>query len=133
MPLVAWISEVAFRDDSEGAERREGSALGAIDLVHTVAVADQLASVPPWEVEVLREHVAGFIARVGRTATAVAASIDRIAPLSTVSCSRIVSVPHDQTGIAIGRAAGHMRDARSSQYASGAPAAQLMVRRNQAL
>jgi hypothetical protein len=59
--LVAWIIEVAFRDDSERAERGERSALGAIDLVHTVAVADQFASVFAWEIESLREHVAVIV------------------------------------------------------------------------
>jgi hypothetical protein len=96
---VAWIVEVAFRDHSKRANRRERAALGAIELVHTVAVADQLASVSAWEVKVLREHVARFvIARAVRcTATATATSIGRTVALSTVSCLMIVSVPHDPT------------------------------------
>lgn len=86
MPLVAWIIEVAFRDNSERAERRERSALSAIDLIHTVAVADQLASVSAWEIESLREHVARSVTAfsVSRATTAVTASITRVAPLSSV-------------------------------------------------
>jgi hypothetical protein len=48
--LVAWIVEVAFRDDSERTNRHERPTLGAVDLVYTVAVADQLASVSAWEI-----------------------------------------------------------------------------------
>jgi hypothetical protein len=86
LPLVAWIAEVAFGDYSERSDRRERSALGTIDFVHSFAVADQLTSVSTWEVEVLRKHVVrlAVASSVGRTATAATASIARIAPLSTV-------------------------------------------------
>jgi hypothetical protein len=85
VPFVTRVVEVAFRDDSERTDRRECSALGTIDLVHTVAVADQLASVSAWEIQILREHIVGFVIAdaVGNTATAASAWITHVAPLST--------------------------------------------------
>jgi hypothetical protein len=61
VPVVGWVIEVAFRHDSKRADRRERSTLGAVDLVHTVAIANQLAAVPSRKIEVLREHVAVIV------------------------------------------------------------------------
>ena len=57
MALVADVVKIALGDDPKRADRRQRAALGAVDLVHTVALPNRSALASTWEVEILREYV----------------------------------------------------------------------------
>jgi hypothetical protein len=50
--------EIAFRNDAEGADGGEHSALGAVDLVNAVAFPHRSTVTGAWQVEILPEHLA---------------------------------------------------------------------------
>lgn len=55
--VISDVVQIALGDDPKSADRRQRAALGAIDLVHTVALPDRPAIASTWEVEILREYV----------------------------------------------------------------------------
>jgi hypothetical protein len=56
--IVAQVVQIAFGDDPERADGRQHAALGAVDLVDTVALPNGPALTPTRQVEVSRKHVA---------------------------------------------------------------------------
>ena len=56
--VVAEVVEIAFGNDAKRADGRQRAALGAVDLVDAVALANRPALASARQVEVLREHVA---------------------------------------------------------------------------
>ena len=52
--VVADVVQIALGDDSKRADRRQHAALGAVDLVDTVALPNGPALASTWEVEILR-------------------------------------------------------------------------------
>src|SRR5690606_18530671 len=83
-------------DDAKGADRGEDPALGAVDLVHTIALSHWLALTTTRQVEVLREHIAR-VARVRMiafaAATTAAASVDAVAAVPAVA-TQVVPLQH---------------------------------------
>jgi hypothetical protein len=58
--VVPRITQVAFRHDPKGADRRERPRFGSVQCVVAVAVVHQLALWPAWQIHVPHEHIAGI-------------------------------------------------------------------------
>jgi hypothetical protein len=56
--VLAAIIEIALGHDPKGTNGGEYPTLGAVDLIHAIALPHWTALTAAWEVEVLREHVA---------------------------------------------------------------------------
>jgi hypothetical protein len=81
--------EIAFRDDTKSTDGGEHPAVGAVDLVHAIAVSHWPALTSTWQVEVLREHVAWVaIVRLIAFAAAATASARAVAEVVTVAFTR---------------------------------------------
>ena len=94
--VVADVVKIASGDHPKYADRRQATALGAVDLVDAVTVAYLFSITSTRKLEIPREHVTRKIFAVSLTCTAAAdeASVPRIPAVPAVG-SRIVSVEHD--------------------------------------
>jgi hypothetical protein len=96
--VVTAVVKVAFSDDAEGTDGGEHPALGAIDVVHAIALSHRPALTAAWQVEVLCEHVARVA--IGRSiafAAAATAASAAVAEVVAVPFSRrawVISVEH---------------------------------------
>jgi hypothetical protein len=87
--VVAAVVEIAFSDDPEGPDGGEHPAVGAVDLVHAIAVSHWPALTSTWQVEVLREHVARVaIGRMIAFAAPATAPAVAVAEVVTVAFTR---------------------------------------------
>ena len=86
--VVSKVVEIAFGDDAERADGRQRAALGAVDPVDAVALADRPTLAAARQIEVLREDVA----RVDAVALVNRAQIKMKAPPERVLYIDIASV-----------------------------------------
>jgi len=96
--VVAHVVKVVLRDDPERTNRPEQPALGTVDLVGSLALANQFALRAAGQVQILREDVSPVVVPVpapfaGATATA-AIAVRQAATIASVVRSRVVPIPH---------------------------------------
>jgi hypothetical protein len=75
------VEQLALGDDAERADRRQGAAVVAVQLVDVVAVEDVLALALQRQIDVVQEHVpwvAGSVTALVRAFTAALAAIARV-------------------------------------------------------
>jgi hypothetical protein len=86
--VVATVVEIAFGDDAEGADGGERPALGAVDLIHAIAVSHWPTLTATWQIEVLREHIArvamGRRIAFAAPATAAAVSVAEVVVIAVI-------------------------------------------------
>jgi len=58
---VTPVTQIPFRHDPKGTDRRQRPRLGAVERIVSIAVADQLSVRSSRQVEVARKHVSGII------------------------------------------------------------------------
>jgi hypothetical protein len=86
--ILPAVVKIALRHDTKGADGGEYSALGAVDLVHAIAVSHWPTLTATWQVEVLREHVArvtiGCMIAFAAPATGAAASVVDVVAVAVI-------------------------------------------------
>ena len=83
--VAAAVAEIALRDNAKGADGGEHSALGAVDLVHAIALPRWPALTAAWQVQVPREHIARLaIGHVIAFAAPAAASVAEVVVIAVI-------------------------------------------------
>jgi hypothetical protein len=86
--VVSAVMEIALRDDAKGADGGKRPAFGPVDLVHAIPVSHWPTLTATWQVEVLREHIAGvtigFMIAVAVPTAAASVSVAEVVAIAVI-------------------------------------------------
>ena len=95
--IVAQVMQISLGHNPKGADGPQHAALGAVDLIDTVALPNRSAFASTWQVEVFREHVTRVEILIPIAIARAAAATDVAVPsVLTIALAipGVVPVPH---------------------------------------
>jgi hypothetical protein len=123
--------QISLGHNPKGADCPQHAALGAIDLIDTVALPNQSAFASTWQVEVFREHVARVEILIPIAIARAAAATDIAVPsvlTIPLAIPGIVPIPHFRFDFSADRCSRITRERSASPSMDSSH-----IRRNQSL